>query len=290
MQPPTASVSIATGTPEGLSRRPCAGRGGLRAAAIAIATRLAEACGPQGCAGRGGLRAAARRARPPCGRAGGPRVGGACAPASRTSHGRFRGRAPRPPGRKSRGSARPPAADGQCGTPRSRLIVQTLRREYRARAAPRFPQRVLGPGGACVRCGPLFSRGRLPRRCPRPCVVSAHCLDDLVCVQDERERKCVRRGVRESARESERARESRARERERDPVSDESNCPSPATGAARLAKAARASRREHRPGRPRAMRHARMTSQRTRQAKERTLAVKYRAAARASQCASGLDT
>jgi hypothetical protein len=190
LQPPTASVSIATGTPEGLSRRPCAGRGGLRAAA--------------------------RRARPSCGRAGAPRVGGACAPASRTSHGRFRGRAPRPPGRKSRGSARPPAADGQCGTPRSRLIVQTLRREYRARAAPRFPQRVLGPGGACVRCGPLFSRGRLPRRCPRPCVVSAHCLDDLVCVQDERERKCVRRGVRESARESERARESRARARERE--------------------------------------------------------------------------
>ena len=205
-------------------------------------------------------------------------------PASRTSHGRFRCRAPRPPGRKSRPCGHPSVADGQYGRPRSRPIVQTLRREYRARAAPRFPQRVLGPGGACVRCGPLFSRGRLPRRCPRPCVVSAHCLDDLVCVQDERERKCVRRGVRESARERERARESRARERERDPVSDESNCPSPAAGAARVAKAARASRREHGPGRPRAMRHARMTSQRTRQAKEMTPAVKYRAAASASQC------
>ena len=104
----------------------------------------------------------------------------------------------------------------------------------------------------------------------------------------ERERERARASERERERESER--EPRARERQTDPVSGVSNCPSPGAGAARVAKAARASRREHGPGRPRAMRHARMTSQRTRQAKERTPAVKYRAAASASQCASGLDT
>ena len=124
---------------------------------------------------------------------------------------------------------------------------------------------------------PVCGVSTLPRR-PR------------VRTRRERKKVCEEGRQRERAREREGEREPRARERERDPVSDESNCPSPAAGAARVAKAARASRREHGPGRPRAMRHARMTSQRTRQAKERTLAVKYRAAARASQCASGLDT